>query len=238
MALALLDWLTPWCRDRVHRLLAGAGQAHVYLVHVGVGWAWARLPVRPERAMTRFDPLLRWLIPDGFGFHDGFFHAGECRDGRSAPGRLTGYARRAYDQGLGRSLWFSLGAEADAIARAIAGFNPARQADLWSGIGLAAVYAGGMSPDALVALKNSARTAGDHLALGAAFAAKARCRSGHVTPAAEAACQVLCGTSLEAAAAVTDAARTALPQTGEEPAYERWRRAVRAGWKPRTGLAE
>src|SRR5437867_3305763 len=34
MGLALRDWLTPWNRNRVARFLSGAGEAHVYMVHV------------------------------------------------------------------------------------------------------------------------------------------------------------------------------------------------------------
>jgi enediyne biosynthesis protein E3 len=37
MGLALLDWLTPWRRDRLATFLRGAGEAHAYMVHVGIG---------------------------------------------------------------------------------------------------------------------------------------------------------------------------------------------------------
>lgn len=227
MALALLDWLTPWRRDRVARLLAGAGDAHAYLVHVGVGWALARLPANLERTMSRFDPLLRWLIPDGYGFHDGFFHAHECVSGRPAPSRLKGYQRRAYDQGLGRCLWFIEGGDIEAIPRTIARFVPERHADLWSGVGLAGAYAGVV--EEVAALRSLVRTAGTcqpHLAQGAAFAAKARWRASNATAATEMACEVFCGMSADAASAVTDEALARLSLEGEEPAYELWCRAV------------
>src|SRR6185295_17786618 len=74
MALAILDWMTPWRRDRLARFLAGPGDAHLYIIIVGAGWISARLPVPPERVMRSFDPVLRWLALDGYGFHEGFFH--------------------------------------------------------------------------------------------------------------------------------------------------------------------
>src|SRR5438876_597259 len=45
MALALLDYLTPWNRGRLQALIdSPAGDAHRYMLHVGVGWAIARIP--------------------------------------------------------------------------------------------------------------------------------------------------------------------------------------------------
>src|SRR3954451_13341720 len=44
MGLTLLDHLSLWKRRRLLTLLNGAGSRHTYMVHVGVGWAIARLP--------------------------------------------------------------------------------------------------------------------------------------------------------------------------------------------------
>ena len=44
MGLALLDLLTPWRRRRIGAFLQGAGEAHAYMIHVGIGWVWARMP--------------------------------------------------------------------------------------------------------------------------------------------------------------------------------------------------
>ncbi len=73
MALAILDHVTPWKRTRVQALLDGPGEPHAYMVHVGVGWALARLGRRLERWLGPLDPLLRWLVIDGCGFHEGYF---------------------------------------------------------------------------------------------------------------------------------------------------------------------
>src|SRR4030095_1282866 len=105
MALALLDTLIPGRRDRLARFLAGPGDAHAYIVHVGAGWILARLPLSPESLLARLrDPLLRWLALDGYGFHEGFFRWPRAVERREVPRKLPGYARRVFDQGLGRSL--------------------------------------------------------------------------------------------------------------------------------------
>ncbi len=226
MGFALLDCLTPWRRDRVDRFLRGAGNAHIYMVHVGIGWVWARLPVNFRQARVRLDPLLSWLAFDGWGFHEGFFHWPKYIGGKLRPKRLTGYELRAFDQGLGRSFWFVNGGNIELIARTISNFAADRQPDLWSGIGLAATYAGILDERALFALREAAGNHGDHLAQGAAFAAKARQRAGNLTGYTNLAAGILCGLSAVEAARLSDATLENLPVNGDEPAYEIWRRRL------------
>lgn len=73
MGLALLDGLTPWRTARVEQFLSGAGDAHACMVHVGVGWLWARRPFTRPRLRQQLDPLRSWLAYGGWGFHEGFF---------------------------------------------------------------------------------------------------------------------------------------------------------------------
>lgn len=233
MGLALLDCLTPWKRDRIDRFLAGAGNAHAYMVHVGIGWAWARLPVNPMRAIPRLDPLLRWLVLDGFGFHEGYFRWRRYIKGQSRPRKIYGYGLRAFDQGFGRCLWFIRGGDVEEIAQTIAGFSKPRQGDLWSGVGLACVYAGYASEDQLQSLVRLAKPHTPKLAQGAAFAAKARDRAGNATHYTEKAVQLLCGMSPISAARLTDQMLANLPLDGAEPAYEVWRQRIQNAFQGR-----
>jgi len=236
MALALLDHLTPWKRHRWQAFLNGPGSAHIYMVHVGLGWVVARLPwLRGylDRTLSNLHPLLRWLVVEGYGFHEGYFSWRRSVQAQTVPKRLAGYACRVFDQGLGRSLWFVEGAEVSRIATTIAAFPPARQADLWSGVGLACAYAGGVTETALQALRESARPHHPQLAQGAAFAAKARQRASNPAAHTERACQVLCGVAAEAAAGLTDRALADLPgdlrgltPPARPPAFEIWRQRI------------
>ncbi len=226
MGLGLLDHLTPWNRRRVPAFLSGAGQAHAYMVHVGVGWVLARVPGNVNRFIARLDPLLRWLAVDGYGFHEGFFHWQRYLGGQSPPRRVTGYARRAFDQGLGRCLWFIDGTDVGRIPDTIGGFPQERRADLWSGVGLAAVYAGEADEAGLRALLTAAGPFQPQLSQGAAFAAKARLRAGNPTAYTERASEILCGLSVMEAAHLTDATLENLPTNQSEPAYEIWRRRI------------
>ena len=226
MALAILDRITPWNRDRIRRFLQGPGNDYTYMVHVAVGWAAARLPGRVQKQMQPLDPLLRWLVIDGYGFHEGFFHWPKYLNDGLRPKRITGYAERVFDQGLGRSLWFIEGADVSRVAASINSFSEARRADLWSGAGLASVYAGEVDDHELKSLVALAGKFHPQLAQGATFAAKARHRAGNPTPYTDRACWALCGMSSADAAALTDATLENLPANSDEPAYEVWRQRV------------
>lgn len=228
MALALLDALTPWRRGRVAALLAGPGGAHAYMVHVGAGWALARLRRRLHAPPPGMDPLLGWLALDGYGFHEAYFHPARVVGRRELPGRVTGYARRAYDQGVGRALWFVHGADAERVAACVAGFGAARAGDLWSGVGLACAYAGGAPAESVEALARAAGTHRPALAQGAAFAAGARDMAGNPAPHTDEACRILCGSSAALAAAAAADTRRALAEGPALPAYELWRRRLQS----------
>jgi hypothetical protein len=236
MSLALLDMLSPWTKSRWSALLQGPGRDHVYMIHVGLGWALARMHRRVERPLSRLDPLLGWLALDGYGFHEGYFYPKRYVDAIETPGRLSGDALRVFDQGLGRSLWFSQGADAERIPATIKAFPEARHPDLWSGIGLACAYAGGVDGSSLHALREAVGQHTAHLGQGAAFAAKARQRAGNPALHTQMACDIMCGVSADEAAQWTDAALEGLTmddnpkskiQNPKSRSYDLWRQRIR-----------
>ncbi|HVG28739.1 MAG TPA: DUF1702 family protein [Pyrinomonadaceae bacterium] len=231
MGLALLDQLSPWRRERVRAFLGGAGSRHPYMIHVGVGWAIARLPWlrrNVARATRDLDPLLRWLALDGYGFHEGYFHWRRYEARPESFERFGGYAVHAFAQGLGRSLWFVEGADVTRIPSAVASLPRHLHPDIWSGVGLACAYAGGAEAREVERLRAAAEGFKAELAQGAAFAAKTRQRAGNLTGHTEAACQVLCGLSASSAAAVTDETLAQLREDGAVPAYEVWRQRIQS----------
>lgn len=228
MALALLDLLALGRGRRLEAFLRGAGVPHVYMVHVGAGWALARLRQRGSGRLRGLDPFLRWLTLDGYGFHQGFFASARYVRQTMPPHGLTGYARRGFDQGLGRSLWFVDGADIERIASSLERFPLDRRGDLWSGVGLAAAYAGAVDEAGLERLAELAGPWRGDAAQGAAFAATARVHAGNLVPHTSAACEVLCRTDAEGAAAVVTAARRGIGPDGDGVGYELWRARIRA----------
>ena len=231
MALDILDQLMPWSR-RIDKFLRGPGSAHVYMVHVGIGWSMARWRLGMQRRLTHLDPLLKWLALDGIGFHEGYFHWPRYATGEVPRFlRRRGYGSRAFHQGLGRSLWFVGGADPEYISAAILHFPEPHRDDLWSGIGLASTYAGGAQSRDLHMLRSACGPHWPHLAQGAVFAAGARHRAGNICPQTEAGCQAFCGISAQRAAELSDQTlRDLTAYDGPSyavPAYEEWRRLIR-----------
>ncbi|MFL6272484.1 MAG: DUF1702 family protein [Actinomycetes bacterium] len=233
MGFAVLDALPVGRSDRVARFLQGAGAPHVYMVYVGVGWAMARVPRFTWSRLHAPDPLLRWLVLDGYGFHQAYFktarfvHQQEVEPGFPWPrDDRTGYARQAIDQGIGRAIWFVGGTAPDVVADLIDAFPRARRGDLYSGAGLAATYAGGVDEAELTRFRERAGEHRPAVAQAAAFAAEARVRAGLLGPHTELAARVLAGTDAVSAAQLTQQVRPAHPVDGELPAFEQWRREI------------
>lgn len=226
MGLMISDFVAPWRASRWQAFLDGPGHAHLYILYVGAGWALARLPVSVSRMLKNMDPLLRWLAVDGYGFHEGYFHANNAITDQRYPSGLSGYGCCAFDQGLGRSLWFVHGADEERIANSIGSFPEARRSALWGGLGLAVAYAGGVEAKHLENLVTFAENYRPQLAQGAAFAAKARQRAGNPAEHTETACRIICKMSLDQAAKLTDDALLALPADSALPAYEHWRQRI------------
>jgi hypothetical protein len=236
MGAAVLDGLPFGGGGHVRALLEGEGAKHVYLIYVGVGWALARLPRFTWPAVEGYDPLLRGLVLDGYGFHQAYFatekyvHEQYREIDFPWPGDATrAHSHHIIDQGIGRALWFVGGTDVDEVTALVEKFPEHRRADLYAGIGLASTYAGGVDAAELEQLR--ARS-GEHrtaLSQGSAFAAEARVLGELVLPHTEVAARVLCGTTPEHAARITQDVR---PSTAEavaavdEPAYQIWRRAI------------
>jgi hypothetical protein len=227
MALALLDGI-GLRRNAFLQFAAEAGQQHSFRMHVGVGWAYARLPWmcrHIEGVLKKLHPVLRWLVIDGYGFHEGYFH-GKARAGSGQGAlRLSPDARHVFYQGLGRSLWFVDAADVHRICGTISTFAQPYQNDAWSGVGLACAYAGGIAPDAIEELR---RQAGSHeaaLAQGAAFAAKARQLADNPAKHTNTACVVFCRMSAEEAAALCDETLNQINPLHGCP-YQQWRKLL------------
>jgi hypothetical protein len=235
MGYAVLDGLPVGGSHHVERFLAGRGADHAYMAYIGVGWAMARLPRFRWSRITVADPLMRWLVLDGYGFHQAYFKTGDyvVRQYQEPefPWPAEGqrwYSNHAIDQGIGRALWFVGGTEAELVAQLIDKFAESRQADLWSGAGLAATYAGGADEGELMAFWDRAGKYRPQVAQGCAFAATARIEADLVIAHTELASRVFCGMTASQACQVSSQARpTDTPAAAEDlPLYELWRQRV------------
>ena len=237
MACTVLDAMDRGKRTR--DLLRGPGLPHLFLAYIGIGFAMARLPrplwrkVVPDLEGVRYHPAITWLAVDGYGFDRAYFHPERWVAGQRSPEPYPwqdtpSYFPRAFDQGLGRALWFIHGADVKAVASAVRRFAGRRHPDLWSGVGLAATFAGGATPADLAWLRAEAGAQAPELALGAALAVMAKAAAGHVDDRAAQAVHALGDLSATAAVTLVETSSTSAGEAGPEPEYERWRSRIRA----------
>lgn len=237
MGLTGLDCMLPW-KKRLQDYMAGPGAPHIYMVHIGAGEALALLRRNPEPFIARLeDRVICWLVMDGYGFHKGFFSRRRYVDEQEIPAHLSPYARRIFDQGLGRSMWFLTGANIEQIAAMIAAFPRSRQADLWVGIGVACTYVGGVDRATVEAVQKAAGPYEPQVAMGAAFVAKGRQLAGNPVPHTDLVCDIFWGLTADQTAHITTVAFQDLPLDGPEPAFEILQRRVLARFAERTERA-
>ncbi|OJF16225.1 DUF1702 family protein [Couchioplanes caeruleus] len=227
MAATLLDAGRITGTRRTAALHAAYGERYAYLLHVGSGWALAKLRRRRLGRIGAEAPLLRWLAYDGKGFCEAFFATPRALDRWRTHARRCSAVCEIEYQGLGRSLWFRACGDPDRLAALVATMPVHHHADVWSGIALASVYAGGVGADTYQLL---AERAADHRAAaaqGAAFGAEAWRLSGFTPDHAATAVPILTGVTPAVAAQWTWTARQGL--TGPDHTaddYREWRLRV------------
>jgi hypothetical protein len=228
VGLAALDLLLPYKR-RTRRFVDGPAGDYIFAVYLGAGMGLARLHRNPESFRRRLgDPVMSWVVLDGYGFHEGFFAHRRHVQERATPAWLSGYGQRAFDHGLGRSIWFATGADVKRIQATVDGFPEQRRGDLWSGVGLACGYTGGVGDSGVRQVRSLAGVHLPRLAEGVVLAARARHQVGNPGSEIETACQVICGLDSDEAAEVAAAALAGLPTDDIDPAYEIWRQRIRS----------
>jgi hypothetical protein len=244
MALTVRDTMSPVPGNRLtESFLAGPGyedgpgSKHIFMAYLGIGFALGRLPkmlwgrALPEQSKLADHRALRWLIIDGYGFHEAFFDHRKWVDEQYVsrkypwPGSAD-YTNRVVDQGIGRAMWFVYGGNVERLLAAVNAFPPARRPDLFSGCGLAASYGGGVDGDALEALLKGAWEYRAEIGVGAVLALRARVVADLVIPHSELAAQVFCGRDAEQASEIARHAIIDLPEDGAVPAYEVFRQRI------------
>ncbi|TDT30095.1 DUF1702 family protein [Naumannella halotolerans] len=229
MGLTGLDCFLP-TKSRFLAYVEGPARHHAYMAHIGAGEALARLRRRPQNFIDKLPhPVLRWLVMDGFGFHEGFFRPDRHIIGQKIPDYLTAHARRVFDQGIGRAVWFLTGADVDDISSILNAFPAHRHSDLWLGVGVGCGYVGGISEQEIRRLQHHSGQYERQLGVGAAFVAKGRIQAGNLVTDTATAAEILCGKSAAEAAAMVDAGFAAVTHTHSPCAYADLQEVL-AGW--------
>jgi hypothetical protein len=159
----------------------GPAVAHQAQVYVGLGWAIAKSNFPFSTAVKKLDPKFYFRIADGCGYYDGSFKTRRTVVNKELPTYLPAAAMPMYDQGIGRSTWYTEKADIHKIHTRIETFATERHADLWRGVGIAVAYVGGCEDADLKKLFQYAAKNSFQLACGAALAARSRTMANTMT---------------------------------------------------------
>lgn len=159
----------------------GKALLHTAQVYVGLGWAISKLNLPFLETVKGLHTNLYFRIADGCGYYDGSFRRRPTVLSQQLPAYLPDAAMPIYDQGVGRSIWYTAKTDINKIHSVIETFAANRQADLWRGIGIAVAYVGGCSEEDLKTLLEYSGKNGSQLACGAALAARSRMQANTMT---------------------------------------------------------
>lgn len=167
-----------------------AGEENHFLIYggIGMGLAITKASVDPFKGLLPSPD--GDLAFDGFGFYQSMFAQKEALVEQNMPAFIAedpSWAM-AFDQGIGRGLWFTQGGRVDRMADKIAAFPVARQAPMWMGLAFGATYAGG-TVEIQQQVAEQGKAFLSHIRLGCAYAcfirAKAKAPADHTEQAAQ-----------------------------------------------------
>lgn len=184
---------------------------------IGLGWAIAETKQKDLSFLNKMNQLLQFRVWDGCGYYDGIFRQRHTVVNQTRQEYVPEINFKAYDEGVGRSIWYSAKGDIAKVKETINGFTSSRQPDLWRGIGIACSFVGGCEELVFKTLLSSAEKNSVQLAIGAAMVAKTRVQSGGINKDIELACEIFCNLSkVGAAQLVINAEKSA------EGSYDRW----------------
>lgn len=154
------------------------GALHGSQIHVGLGWALSEMNVTDISILPSFTSTWRWRVLDGYGYHSGLFKRREAIRSQQVPPFIIQEDIHAFNQGIGRSLWYTSKGDIERLLRSLNLFDLNRQKGLWRGVGLATSYVGGVDKSTLNNFLNASGVFAPQLKCGIIMAIAARKKSG------------------------------------------------------------
>jgi hypothetical protein len=196
-------------------------------VHVGLGWAFAQQSIDPTPFLSGLEQMFRYRVLDGYGYYEGIFRKRKSILSQQKPEWKDEVASGAYDQGLGRSLWYLNHGKVDEAQTMLEKFPAERHADLWRGLGIAVAYVGGCDEKTLGQIFKSADTNKAQLATGAFMALVSRHYAGYVSEGTAFTCRLWCKQSADKMIAQNDAIKKSLHLNNPD-AFAKWKEGIEA----------
>jgi len=173
-------------------------------IMIGYGWAIGEKGISPEGVLGALDPMIQGRALDGYGYYMGLFKRRISIRTQQIPEDVPDDLLLAYDQGIGRSLWYISKGDLQMLGRMMESFPEYRQKHMWLGLGVACPIVGGYD---VFHLKQLGELAGDfkfQLATGCTLAARSSIASNTENIYLDQACELWLNCSKTEAAKLTD----------------------------------
>ena len=197
------------------------GLSHATQIHVGLGWALAQKEINPEPLLEKFDPMMRYRILDGYGYYEGIFRRRKSILNQQKHYYTDKTTSCAYDQGLGRSIWYLNNGDFTAFKNMIQKFPAERHSDFWRGLGIAITYVGGCDKNYLQEIFAAAENFQPQLATGAMMALVSRKFSCFIYTDTSISCEVFCRKTSDIIILLNDSIRFELDRKASD-LYAEW----------------
>lgn len=199
------------------------GGKHASQLHAGLGWAIAQKGISLTDILVNVEPLMQCRVADGCGYYEGIFRQQSALKNKIIPDAYSKYAE-GYDQGIGRSVYYSAKGDIEKIPGIINEFPETRQADLWRGVAIACVYVGGCDEKMLNRIFVLSGKYYKQLQVGAALVSRARHDAESVTPYVQSACKIWCLSTFSEVVTITLRTESAVHELGD--VYFKWTDAI------------
>jgi hypothetical protein len=222
MAFAEKDIIENSSLNRWKLFLLEEAESHSSQVHVGLGWALAKHNIDIQFYLGTVEPFMISRVLDGIGYYDGIFKQRQSINSKKISDKIDAVQLKHYDQGIGRSIWYSFLGNIPKVKEMIDSFPSSRHADLWRGIGIAFTYVGGFNEKMLDELYLMAAEHKSQLFIGAALVAKGRAQSNTLNPETD----KVCGAWFNLSASDTVEIINNLLQDPTNKTYDQWLSAI------------
>jgi len=151
---------------------------HDSQIHVGLGWAIAAINADLNLYTQKITPLLYSRVLDGYGYYYAIFKRRIAIRSAQIPNNIRPDQVSAFNQGIGRSLWYLAEGKIEKLTRLIQLIQSERHGDLWRGIGIAYTYVGGEPIESIERINLLSGEYNKEFLCGIALALYARNKSG------------------------------------------------------------
>ncbi len=202
-------------------------EEYSFLVYLGIGEALAQMKLPPQLCNAVAKERWAGQIIEGYGFFDGYFNWHDALVNQRYPQGLEPGLKAAYDQGLGRAIYFATNCDPIQMRDMISCFSEDRRAEIWSGIGIPTAYVGGLTEREFKKFLNFAGPYRAELMQGILLGASARAKQNAIPDHTELACNMILGETTFDAMRYTEPL-TSLLQEREQFTMFDWQSLVRA----------